>query len=281
VVIPSAHIQPKDLSTAKQVSRDARMLGEAPVDRSNLWKVRSEIRIVMGDDVKIDTFGLQAKLQGNVGTTLGGEVAVGRGELSVADGKYEAYGQKLDITRGRLLFDGSPLDDPGLDITAERKIEDTNVGLNVRGTLRAPRLSFFSEPSMSQTQILSYLIMGKPIDDLQDSQKAAVGSASNSLAFQGGGYLVSKLGLTQRLGIDEVGVESNSSLSSTSPTGTTTNTSLVLGKFLSSKLFVSYGISLTQAINTLKMRYTLSDRWVLKLEGGEVQSADVEFRVEK
>jgi translocation and assembly module TamB len=71
---------------------------------------------------------------------------IGRGELSVADGRYEALGQKLDINRGRLLFDASPLDDPGLDIEARRRVETTEVGLNVRGTLQAPRLTFFSDP---------------------------------------------------------------------------------------------------------------------------------------
>jgi translocation and assembly module TamB len=60
-----------------------------------------------------------------------------------------------------------------------------------------------------------------------------------------------------------------------------TNTALVLGKFLSPRLFISYGISLTESINTLKLRYTLSDRWILKTEAGENQSADVEYSIEK
>jgi hypothetical protein len=44
---------------------------------------------------------------------------------------------------------------------------------------------------------------------------------------------------------------------------------------------VSYGISLSESINTLKLRYTISDRWVLKTEAGENQSADVEFTIER
>ena len=50
---------------------------------------------------------------------------IGRGELSVDEGRYEAFGQKLDINRGRLLFDATPLDNPGLDIEARRRIETT------------------------------------------------------------------------------------------------------------------------------------------------------------
>ena len=55
----------------------------------------------------------------------------------------------------------------------------------------------------------------------------------------------------------------------------------MLGKFLSPRLFISYGISLTESINTLKLRYTISDRWVIKTESGENQSADIEFTVER
>ena len=46
------------------------------------------------------------------------------------------------------------------------------------------------------------------------------------------------------------------------------DTQVVLGKFLSPKLFVSYGISIVEAINTIKLRYTLNERWSLKAEAG-------------
>ena len=270
VFIPSARIQPRDLSGAVQISEDSRLLQEEPVAAGGKYEVSSGIRVRLGDDVQLDTFGLLGKLGGSVNTlTRTGLISIGRGELSVANGKYEAYGQKLDISRGRLLFDGTPLDDPGLDIQAERTIETTKVGLNVRGTLRDPRFGFYSEPSMSQTQILSYLLVGKPLDDLQSRDTAAVGSARDSLALQGGGILAAQLG--RRLGLEEVGVQSQGA----------NQTALVLGKFLSPRLFVSYGISLTESINTLKLRYTISDRWVLKTEAGEHQSADVEFIIER
>lgn len=270
VFIPSARIQPTDLSGAVQVSPDSRLVQDEPAETASSFFVNSEIRIRLGDDVQLDTFGLQGRLGGSVGTTTRtGDIPVGRGELSVSSGKYEAYGQSLDITRGRLLFDASPLDDPGLDIQAERTIETTKVGLNVRGTLRDPRFGFYSEPSMSQTQILSYLLVGKPIDDLQNRDADTVGSARDTLALQGGGILAAQLG--RRLGLGEIGVESTGA----------NDTALVLGRFLSPRLFVSYGISLTESINTLKLRYTISDRWVLKTEAGENQSADVEFTIER
>ncbi|MGI9246867.1 MAG: translocation/assembly module TamB domain-containing protein, partial [Steroidobacteraceae bacterium] len=61
----------------------------------------------------------------------------------------------------------------------------------------------------------------------------------------------------------------------------TEDTQVVLGKALSPKLFVSYGISIAESINTIKLRYTLNDRWSVKAEAGLDQSADFEYRIER
>jgi translocation and assembly module TamB len=274
VVIPSALLQPNELKGAVRASDDARYVGEHRAERDGLYAVNSEVRIAMGEDVRINSFGLEGRITGSVGTTIRtGETPIGRGALDVQLGRYDAYGQQLDITRGRLLFDVSPLDDPGLDIEAKRIIDTTTVGLNVRGTLQEPRLTFFSDPSMPQTQIVSYLLTGKSSEALQGPETASVRSMQDSVALQGGGLLASQIG--RRVGLDAVGVESSVNSAGES------DSSLVLGKFLSPRLFISYGISLTESINTLKLRYSLSDRWLFRSESGENQSADIEFTVER
>jgi translocation and assembly module TamB len=274
VAVPYSRIQPVNFNDVVRTSEDARFVGDHPAERDGRLIVHSEVRVAMGDDVRIDAFGLQGRVTGSVGiTSHTGEQAIGRGELAVEEGRYEAYGQKLDISRGRLLFEASPIEDPGLDIEARRKIETVEVGLNVRGTLQEPRLTFFSDPSMPQTQIASYLLVGKPLESTQSSDRASVNSARDALALQGGGLLASQLG--RRFGLDEIGVESNTGSSGEAAPA------LVLGKFLSPRLFVSYGISLTESINTLKLRYTISDRWIFKTEAGENQSADLEFTIER
>jgi translocation and assembly module TamB len=274
VVIPSARIQPAKLTGAVRPSDDARYVDEHPAELEGRYIVHSEVRIIMGDDVRVDAFGLQARITGAVGTTVHtDEDPIGRGELSVVEGRYEAYGQKLEISKGNLLFSASPLDDPGLDIEARRKIEQITVGLNVRGTLKEPRLTFFSDPSMPQTQIITYLLTGKEMNSMDSADKLTMDKARDSLALQGTGILAAQLG--HRLGIEEVGVES-----STDSAGET-NTALVLGKFLSPRLYISYGISLTESINTLKLRYTISDKWIFRTEAGEYQSADLEYTIER
>ena len=148
------------------------------------------------------------------------------------------------------------------------------VGLNVRGTLQEPRLTFFSDPSMPQTQIVSYLLTGKAVEHVLRRRFGVHERVARNARDPGRRRLLaSQLG--RRLGIEEVGVES------TVDSAGEADTSLVLGKFLSPRLFISYGISLTESINTLKLRYTISDKWIFKTEAGENQSADLEYTIER
>ena len=182
------------------------------------------------------------------------------------------FGQDVTITRGLLNYRNSPLNEPQLEIVAERKIKDSDitVAVNVRGTLDNPFIAITSTPSMTSNEALSYLLTGRSIDTLQSGEAANVNQAAENLAISGGGFLLGGIGT--RLGLDEVSVEK---------TADDTDTAVVLGKFLSPKLFVSYGISIAEAINTIKLRYTLNENWSLKAEAGLEQSADLENRIER
>jgi len=57
---------------------------------------------------------------------------------------------------------------------------------------------------------------------------------------------------------------------------------LVLGKFLTPDLYVSYGISLLQALSTLRIEYALSQNWrVVTESSAERNSADLFFVKER
>ncbi len=280
VRIPYARIEPQDLRGAVLPSGDEVIVGRGaePVEPQGAFEVSTSVRLELGKDVRIDAYGLKGRLGGFLQvTSRPGEVPIGTGELKVEEGTFEAYTRELDIDRGRLLFAGQAVSNPGLDIRAQRKIVNTQggsdviAGINVRGTLLRPQISFYSDPPMSQTEIASMIIVGRTLDDVQDSQLGQVGGEETraALTAQGSALLAGQLG--RYVGIDDVAVE----------TGANNSTSLVFGKFLSPRLYVSYGVSLTETINTLKLRYTIGDRWVIRVESGVRQSTDVEYVIER
>jgi translocation and assembly module TamB len=270
VKVPFAKIVPADLTNAVRASSDEVLVGEEPPDPSKRFEVDTGISLTLGDKVTIDTLGLTARLTGTIMLRSGtDEITRGSGELSIPEGKYAAYGRRLDIDRGRLVFSGGPVNNPGVDIRAIKEYPDVKAGVNVRGTLLQPRLSFFSEPSLPQSQIVSLILAGGGLESAQNRQSTNNNQAGNEALAQGSAILAQQLG--SRVGIEDVSLESNLA----------NETSLVLGKYLSPRLYVSYGISFTEQLNTLKLRYSLSDRWTVKTEVGQARGADLVYTIEK
>ena len=268
ITIPTARISPADLTGAVLSSSDEVIVSQASGPPTNKILVSSNVKMVLGDHVTVDTFGLSGRLTGNISVQTGDDdISRATGELSIADGKYAAFGRRLDVQRGRLIFGGGLLADPGVDLRATKQFPDTIAGVNVRGTLRQPRMTFFSEPALPQAQIVSLILAGGSIEGAQNTDKA--GAARGEILAQGGAILAQQLG--QRVGVDDVGIEQS----------LTNETSVVLGKYLSPRLYVSYGISLAESINTIKMRYTLGDRWTIKTEAGQNRSADLVYTIDK
>ena len=278
VHVPYARIEPRKLpESAVTVSPDQVIVSEtAPVTTQSDYAIYSRVRFIMGKDVRFDGLGLSGRLQGNVLTSgEPGRPASATGEFGIEDGRYRAYGQDLDIRTGRLLFAGGPLVEPGLDVEAVRRpARDVLVGVKVRGTLPAPKLSVFSEPGMPQSQQLSWLILGRDLEqNTSDEEKSAMNEAAMMLGLTGGEVLGKQLG--EKIGVDEVSVTSESG-------GATTQASLLVGKYLTPELFVSYGLGIFEPVSTLRMLYTLSSHWRLVGEASALRSAtDIFYVIER
>jgi len=270
--VPLARIRPVDLGSAVRSSPDAVVLNsEGGRENRGQFKVTTNVVLELGNRVKFDGYGLTANIAGFLEyRDVPGKIPTGRGELNVLDGKYKLYGMELDVERGQLLFAGGPVDTPGLSIRATRATDNVRVGVDVGGTLSDPTLTMFSSPSMPQSEIVAYLLTGKPMADLDSASGQKASAAGDALALAGGNLLTGEIG--SRVGLDEV------ALSSDADTG---NEELVLGKHLSPDLYVSYGIGLYEAINTLRIRYQLNERLFLRSESGVAKSVDIFWSAER
>lgn len=268
VKLPVAKIAPADLAGAVLTSNDEVLADTPTATDASRTQVVTSIRMTLGDQVTLDTFGLSGRLTGSILTHSAEDGTThANGELNVAEGKYAAFGRRLDIERGRLQFNGGLVSDPAIDIRATKQYPEVIAGVNVRGTLQAPRMTFFSTPSLPQSQIVSLILAGGNIDRAQDPSRS--GAARSELLAQGGAIIAQQLG--SRVGVDDVSIEQ----------ALDNSTSLVLGKYLSPHLYVSYGISLAESINTIKMRYALDDRWTIRTEAGKERSAELVYTIEK
>ena len=268
--IPYAKLQPKDISTVARVSDDAVILGSNhPIDKK--WLINSNMRITLGERVHIYGYGFEGRLGGNL-LLLDepGQLTKAVGEINIPEGRYRAYGQRLIVEHGRLLYTGGPLTNPGLDLQAVRRINLITAGIKVRGSLNKPEMELFSIPSMGQTDALSYLLLGRPMNDTSGEEGAMMAKAALALGLSGGDKLARVM--ADKFGLDEMRVESND---------TEDNASLVMGRYLSPKLYVSYGVGLIEAFNTFSVRYQIAEKWQLKAVSGEHQGADILYTIDR
>ncbi len=248
---------------ATQASPDVEVVdARAPGKSSKSIQIRANVQVNLGTKTHVHGYGLDGNLSGGLRVMQKpGKSPMGQGQIRV-NGSYKAYGQDLSIKQGQLLFASSPLANPGLDIRAVRRINPNAtvndgqvVGLHIRGTAQNPTVNVFSNPAMDQSDALSYLVTGKPISDVRNGQGSKVNAAAMALGSATGNLLAKGIG--SRLGISDIGVSGNNAL------GTTAFT---VGKYLSPRLYLSYGVGLFQPGQVITLRYILAQHWNFEAE---------------
>jgi translocation and assembly module TamB len=274
VLVPRATIRIETLpAQAVRPSTDAVVHGLAgPTETAQPLLVNTSVELRLGDDVRYSGLNLDTTVAGGLRlATEPNRSAVATGTLRLA-GTYDAYGQKLALERGELLFNG-PLDNPGLDVSAVRTIDTVRAGVELSGTLREPTTRVFSEPPMSEADALSYLLFGRPAtsaaDGFESEQASTLQAAALSLGLQQALPVVQRIGST--LGLDELSVQSTA----------TDAGALMAGKYLSPRLYVRYSYGLFNRIGGLLLRFKVNERLSLETRSGDQQSMDLLYTVEK
>ncbi len=232
-----------------------------------------QVRVILGDSVSFSAFNFDAELAGNVLLRqAANRPPTAAGTLRIEDGRYQAYGQDLNIRNGEVRYTGGPIDNPGLSITATRSARqgsDTIIaGLRITGTAKSPKVNLFSVPTMSETQTLSYLLTGGPVTGGGVGGNT-IDKALTSLGLRGGNLLAAAVG--HQIGFQEMTISTQNDIK---------GTALQIGRYLAPNLYVSYAIGVFDPINTLRLRYVLSNHLTLLAETGRVSGADVLVRTQ-
>ncbi len=277
VVVPYARIETTQVpASATSPSSDVVFVEDTLSTQPRL-QVQTKLRVELGDSVSFSGFGLRGRLAGSLAIDdERGRPTQGTGEIQIVNGKYRAFGNELTIDPGRFVFGGGAIDNPGLDVRAYRGLTTQNVmassgeivGVNLRGTLRKPEFSVFSNPPMSESEIMSYLVLGRPPSSSGD--QSALASAALLIGMQQGTGLAGDVG--KAFALDEAYLEGGSEAK---------EASFVAGKYLSPKLYVSYAAGLFEHTNTFRVRYSLTNKWTLQAESGKNSSSDLLYWFER
>ncbi|MCG6943632.1 MAG: translocation/assembly module TamB domain-containing protein [Thiohalocapsa sp.] len=239
--VPEARIKPRTVP-AGAVEPSPDVVVETQSQQKQPLPLSIDVLAKLGEKVSIDAFGLRGLLRGQLRITKAprGDQILGDGQLKIVDGTYRvtlptlgvltAIGKPLTIEQGVVVFAKTPISNPGLILNAQREGGDVTAGVRVLGTLRHPKLAFFSEsnPELTQSQVTQYLITGIPPTRNAAADKRA----------------------------------------------------LAVGTYITPKIYMEYEGATSDANETIKMRYDLSNRIELQAETGGTQGADIFFKFE-
>ncbi|MGZ8266043.1 MAG: translocation/assembly module TamB domain-containing protein [Burkholderiales bacterium] len=252
VVIRRNGPKPKD-ADARREEVHAKRTTRAAVDLS----------VDLGNNVHLLGRGLDVWLGGSlrVQTNAQGELQA-VGTVDARRGTFVAYGQRLEIERGRLYFNG-PISNPGLDFLAMRKRQAVEAGVAVTGTMAQPVVRVVSNPPLPEGEALSWLVLGRAPSEAGAGQLSALPLATGALMGKAGAPLA------KALNVDEVGLRSGQAVSEQFVT---------VGKRITDRLYLAFEQSLGGTESLLRLEMSLTERIALRAQTGLTSSVGVFYR---
>lgn len=269
--------------------------------------ITTNLNIQLGNDVAINVRGVQGHLEGHLKLHFDPQtITTGFGQLAIVDGVYTFYGTNLTINRGKIIYTGGPLENPGIDVQASRKVAAATlgtanfgggiisgmfsppgeiiVGVNLLGTIHDYEVQLFSEPSIyNQSDILSLLIFGSVTDSVAESasNQGMLLQAISSLNLAGSQISNVTQQLQKAFGFEKFGVEQQAQFVP-GKQAFEQSTAFVVGKRLSPRLYLSYSIGLLNPISVVRIRFDITKNIYFQTENStQANGADIFYSFEK
>jgi translocation and assembly module TamB len=170
------------------------------------------------------------------------------------------------------VWSNNAVSDPRINIRAEREVVSAGVtaGIDVTGRASSPKATVWSNPSMDESAALAYLVLGRSLNTASTDETQKINAASTALSA-GAGLLASQLGA--KIGLDDAGVLESRTLG---------GSVFGVGKYLSPKLYVSYGVSMVGGGSAITLKYLLRKGFDAEIESSTVETrGSLNWRKEK
>jgi len=271
--LPWARIRIKEVPKgAVSIDSDQRYLDKklqvVHKDESMPLNVKTDIKVIIDKDVKLQAFGLSSFMQGELHITQVNQSPYIEGDINLLNGTYIAMGQNLQITKGRIFFTG-PASQPYIDVTAIRNPDtiedDVTAGINVTGPADDTKVSFFSDPSMEESEVLSYILRGRGISS--DGGSSSIASTLIGLGLSQGSGIVGSIG--DSLGVSDLSLDSE---------GSGDDTAVSVSGYITPDLQLKYGVGLFSSVGEFTLKYRLVQKLYLQAVSGLDSSVDLLYQ---
>jgi len=168
--------------------------------------------------------GIDAEFGGSLrifGTTAN---IIPTGQFDLVRGRLSVLGTRLDFTEGSATLQGSF--DPFLRLAATSRASGYQITISVIGSASSPDITFSSDPSLPEDEVLAQLLFGRSVSGLSPLQLLQLADAATSLAggSPNSGFIAD---LRDGLGLDDLDLGTDES----------GNAAVTAGRYLSENIY--------------------------------------------
>ncbi|MBL1213321.1 MAG: hypothetical protein HND52_08195 [Ignavibacteriae bacterium] len=276
-------LEESDSNFAASKKQIADSLKKAESQYRFIKKINGQFTLVIPKNTWIVSPQLNIELSGELDVIKTGALLELFGNVNVVRGKVEVYGKEFDVIEGKIFFTGGSKINPELAMTLEYMFRGADrskqyLQIIVKGTPEDPNLTFLiDDTQIDEGNAISYLLFGRSLDQLTQSQRTNVSNSNADLAKTiAGNFLAAQLSSTlgSALGLDVIEIEGNNSWNSAT---------LTAGKYLTDDLYVSYesGFGSTETNETnpriVTLEYGLTKYLFLQLVEGNDKNSGFDF----
>lgn len=233
-----------EMMTASLDSTETIVVQEEEPDSAGfdyLDQLKGQMRVRIPRNTWIKNDDMRLEISGELELLKNAEFFELFGQVDVVRGQYAILGRTFVIDEGTVNFEGGEDMNIKMDINASYTFRNNKqvqqvLSVNILGTMEEPEVNFELDGSViDEGDALSYILFGKSMDELTLNEQDNMESAGvGSLAQQAAASLISAQltnFLQNKLNVDYIEVKTGGSFD---------EASVVVGKYITNNLFVSY-----------------------------------------
>lgn len=233
-----------------------------PLPPRPTYPLHLDLKVHAPDGIFISGRGIESEWKGDfhVGGTQIDLATVGNIEL--IQGSFLFSGRSFILKEGSLKFSGIPNAPPTLHLAADIQVKDILITANLNGPLNNPQITLQSSPPLPLGTIMSYLLFGHDLGEINSSQALKFAGALTSLAGEGPGILEQT---KKSLGVDRIQI-----ITVPSPSAEGGETIAVqVGKYVADGVLVSYSQGAENSSGNINIEVELQNNLSLILESDQ------------
>jgi autotransporter translocation and assembly factor TamB len=157
------------------------------MEDSTLWNL--DLAITAVNNIWVNNSDLNAELKGDLHVERQFGIMTILGELDIIRGTYNLLGQRFQFSSGTMQFQNVSTINPNINFVISTRLRNAShqnlapVELNITGTLLEPKIGVSSTASISNEDLLKYLVTGSQVNPVGTSlfSQNLIGSISSTI----------------------------------------------------------------------------------------------------